>query len=315
MSAIAHFKPLPPKAQAVLRSPAAEKLQQLAKSIHAIETAKWTKVNSAISTGSPVLDAALPGGGYHPGSVVEWVSHAPGDGGLTLALLAAKAAMGEHKHAVIVDPQQQFYPPAAKALGVAVERLIVLHPSNTADAMWSFDQSLRCPALAAVIAWQDKINDINARRLQLAAEQGCTLGLLLRRADRIVGQPTWTELTWQVRPISNFNETSGCRVAPPGIPSYSDNYRWMNLRLSRMRAGRGKSNFAGEIADGTADFWVAIEGHRGTLHAQKARSTTLAPTAGELSHGSTSAVHLAAQLALPARGKPTATRPRTSRAG
>lgn len=297
----------------------AQVLRELAHSIQAIETTATSRGN-VVSTGCEFLDSELPGGGFHPGSIIEWLMTSRGDGSLTLALQATKAAMGESKHAVIIDQQRCFYPLAAQALGIDLQRLVILHPTNKADAMWSFDQSLRCPAVAAVIAWQDHIDEINARRLQLAAEQGNTLGLLLRRNVRSHGQTHWADMTWQVTPLpaalsKTFSgppslpqttarpakpSSSSLRFVsqrPAGVPPYSDNYRWLHLQLKRMRAGRGKSSMASQIAAGDTSYLVAINGHDGHIYAQRHMPFNLP----EVQHESSSALHLAAELALPAR--------------
>lgn len=301
-------------------SPAGPPVADLALAIRAIETSTFQPAQTAISTGCPAIDAELPGGGLHGGTIVEWVSDWAGDGATTLALLAVRSAMGEHRHAVLVDPQNEFYPPAAAALGIDLSRLIILRPTNNADALWCLDQSLRCPAIAAVVAWQNRIDEINARRLQLAAEQGGTLGLLLRNAKKMQGPTTWAEMTWKVRPqrtsaasaknAADKNALDKSLEKPPNTRPYSNNYRWLHVELTRLRAGRGKSNLASHIAAGSAGFWVALEEHRGPVYARRSTVAAQPQTRQEPNHVATSAVHLAAQLA-----KPTTRRRAASKAG
>ncbi len=285
--------------------PDAALLRQLAKSIQAIEIQAVTKTE-VCSTGSTFLDSQLPGGGLARGSMIEWLSHGSGDGAFTLALMAAKSAMEDKKYVVLIDPQQKFYPPAAKAFGLDLDRFIVLHPASKADAMWSFDQALRCPSVAAVIAWQDRLDETNARRLQLAAEQSDALGMLLRNSTKFQSQTHWADMTWQVNPLpslptlqSDAPKKSARFIfdRPEGIPPYSDNYRWLNLELKRMRAGRGKSSLASQIAAGEASYLVAIDGHQGRILARRG----VRPNLREVQHDSSSALHLAAELAMPAR--------------
>jgi hypothetical protein len=69
--------------------------------------------------------------------------------------------------------------------GVPLDRLVVLRPQNARDAFWAVDQSLRCSAVAAVIAPLSRLDERASRRLQLAAESSGCLGLVLRSAGRV----------------------------------------------------------------------------------------------------------------------------------
>ena len=166
-----------------------------------------------VSTGSPGLDRLLPAGGLRRGTLVEYLTPASGSGAGTLALTAAREACREGRAFVVLDwttlarsasegnRSGHFYPPAAAAWGIELSRMLVLRPANDADALWALDQALRCPGVGAVWAACDRLNVRNFRRLQLAAECGGTLGLLLRPA-RHRGQPTWADVQWLVSPKS-----------------------------------------------------------------------------------------------------------------
>jgi len=83
---------------------------------------------------------------------------------------------------IVVDTFGDFYSPAAWQHGIAPDRLIVLRTTNVRDALWAMDQSLRCPAVAAVIAPFTQLDERESRRLQLAAESTGCIGLILRPA-------------------------------------------------------------------------------------------------------------------------------------
>jgi protein ImuA len=76
--------------------------------------------------------------------------------------------------------------------------MLVLRTTNEADAVWAFDQALRCPGVGAVWGAWDRLDVRDFRRLQLAAETSGTIGLLIRPA-RLRGQPTWAEVKFEVR--------------------------------------------------------------------------------------------------------------------
>jgi hypothetical protein len=105
----------------------------------------------------------------------QWVpSLATHDGG----------AADDPRNIVLVDAVGDFYPPAARQHGIEFDRLIVLRPGNERDAFWAVDQSLRCPAVAVVIAPLTRLDDLLSRRLQLAAESSGCMGLILRSVRR-----------------------------------------------------------------------------------------------------------------------------------
>jgi protein ImuA len=86
----------------------------------------------------------------------------------------------------------------AAGWGIDLAKVLVLRPTSEADAVWALDQALRCRGVGAVWAACDRLDMRNFRRLQLAAECGGTVGLLIRPA-RLRGQPTWADVQWEVR--------------------------------------------------------------------------------------------------------------------
>jgi hypothetical protein len=82
------------------------------------------------------------------------------------------------------DPHRELYPPALATLGVDLNNLILLRPKSEADELWAIAECLRCSAVAVTIAAPQKLSQIEARRLQLAAERGGGVGLLLRHTGR-----------------------------------------------------------------------------------------------------------------------------------
>jgi protein ImuA len=88
------------------------------------------------------------------------------------------------------------WPPGLAALGLAPEATVLLTAKGN-DALWAAEQALRCPALSAVAAVLPGFGLAAARRLQLAAEAGGTLGLLLRLDTDRPG-PTASRTRWHV---------------------------------------------------------------------------------------------------------------------
>ncbi|MFO0014268.1 MAG: ImuA family protein [Planctomycetota bacterium] len=250
-------------------------LQELARDIRSIETS-GRPAGLRISSGSSAMDALLPAGGYGAGTMIEWVHGGEGygegsmplrgQGSLSLAMRVAVQGMTEGKYMVLVDRHRRFYAPGWVGLGGALDRLIVLRPECDADAIWGMDQALRNPSVGAVVAAMHRLDDRVARRLQLATEQGGGLGILVRDVHAARRYPSWSEVQWRVR---------------PSMPSRDWQTRWFDLELTR--AGGGRSGSRLRIGLNARGQWVDYSEGMG------------------VSHESAGALHLAAELAKPAR--------------
>ena len=81
---------------------------------------------------------------------------------------------------IYCDDTRNLYPPAIANSGIPLDHLYLLRPEKPADRIWAITECLRCPGVAATIANVERLSRIEARRLQLAAERGGGMGLLLR---------------------------------------------------------------------------------------------------------------------------------------
>lgn len=211
-------------------------LARLSREVRHIETSsRNTSRKQAISTGCKVLDAQLPSNGYVPGSVVEYLRSTSACGASYLAFAAAASAMrATGGFLVIVDALHNVYPPALACHGIELEKVVFVRPHSHTDALWAIDQALRTPAVASVITEMERIDDRSARRLQLAAEEGNGLALLLRSAVARK-QPSWAEIQWLVRSMASAKATA-CS-ANPYSRSKSGN-RQLLVQLARVRGGK-----------------------------------------------------------------------------
>lgn len=91
-------------------------------------------------------------------------------------------------------------------IGIPVDKIMLLQPTSTADALWAAEQILKAGTCGALLMWQQYVRAENLRRLQLAAKHGDTLFVLFRplaaAADR-----SPAELRLALRPTEN-----GCSV-------------------------------------------------------------------------------------------------------
>lgn len=164
-----------------------------------------------VASRCPPLDCLLPEQGFRRGTLVEWLADDDGTGAQTLALGTAREACREGGALVVLDEAREFYPPAAVRLGIEPDRLIVVRAANPADNTWALDQALRCLGVAAVLAWPEKLDGRTFRRLQLAAEQGGGLGLLIR-PQRVRHEPSWADVRLLVEPLPSAGPAGGRRL-------------------------------------------------------------------------------------------------------
>ena len=191
------------------RGPLVEALRQR---IAQLEGVRRPRSDSPLSTGCDPLDQLLPGRGLHRGTLVEWLASGDGSGAESLALVAAREACREGGALVVFDRARQFYPPGAVRMGIEPDRLIVVQAASQADNLWALDQALRCAGVAAVLAWPEKLDPKTFRRLQLAAEQGGGLGLLVR-PEEVRQEPSWADVRLWVRPLPSGGPGVGRRLS------------------------------------------------------------------------------------------------------
>jgi hypothetical protein len=96
-----------------------------------------------------------------------------------------KTSRAPNTNAPIVwcDPRRELYPPALAAAGIPLDQLLLLRPKTPEDEIWALAECLACRGVAATIAQPPPLSRVQVRRLQLAAERGGGVGLLLRPHD------------------------------------------------------------------------------------------------------------------------------------
>jgi hypothetical protein len=261
-------------------------MQQLRRQLGRWEAAAPAEDAEVFSSGAAAIDRLLPGGGLRHGMLVEWLGGERSSGvdqkwsrggveqwnrrrpnenysttplfhyssACTLSLLAAREACREGGTLVVIDGRQTFYPPAAAAWGIDLDRLIVVRPRSARDELWAAVQSLRSPAVAAVWGMINRLDSRAFRRLQLAAQAGRTLGLLLRPPSAR-GQPSWADVRLEVSTEYGATqralgqEDEGLRIRderwrrtrilhPSSFTSHPSCCRQVRIHVLRTRGGR-----------------------------------------------------------------------------
>lgn len=131
------------------------------------------------STGFPMLDAGLPGGGWPRAGLVEILTPQVGVGELQLLIpaLARLTGLTPARWVAWIAPPFEPFAPALAAHGVALERQLIV---RTSLPLWAMEQALGSGACEAALAWVQQARPRSLRRLQLATERGRTLGFVFR---------------------------------------------------------------------------------------------------------------------------------------
>ena len=154
------------------------------------------------ASGYAMLDAALPGGGWPIGALIELLPACEGIGELRLSMPALKTLNDANRQIVFVRPPHTPYPPALLRAQLSLQNILWVHPGNDEDARWAAEQTLRAGAAGAVLVWSDNGDDRNLRRLQLAAETGLALAFLYRTPSALQ-QPSPAALRLLLQPAAD----------------------------------------------------------------------------------------------------------------
>ena len=178
---------------------------------------------AAQASGSRGLDAVLPGGGWPLGVIVELMPCATGIGELRLLMPALARFTRAGRHVALISPP---YIPFAQALaqhGLQLDHLLVIDARKREDVLWVCEQTLRCKSFGAVLAWPAALKGREARRLQLAAEAGGSIGFLYRSPLAAnEPSPAALRLRLQATPTGELRvDVLKCRGARGGISAYA----------------------------------------------------------------------------------------------
>jgi protein ImuA len=133
------------------------------------------------STGLPRLDEKL-GDGFPAQGVID-VRSARGIGELRLFMPSLAEAQTGNRLCVFIAPPLELYAEGLAGAGLDLARVLLVRPDTAAESLWAAEQSLKSGACYAVVLWQDAMTLHQARRLQLAAQEGRAQLWLLRHSE------------------------------------------------------------------------------------------------------------------------------------
>ncbi|MEE4279445.1 MAG: translesion DNA synthesis-associated protein ImuA [Halieaceae bacterium] len=134
-----------------------------------------------LATGFAALDAQLSEGGWPLGSCIEILTDAHGMGAMGLFLPAMQALSQQSRWQAFITPPYTPYAPLLAARDIDTQQVLLVHPRDREEQLWSTEQALRSGTCSAVFSWLgSECRYAELRRLQLAAAQGDTLAVLFR---------------------------------------------------------------------------------------------------------------------------------------
>lgn len=194
------------------------------------------------------IDRALPRGGLERGALHEGLA---GEGVAAGWAAALAARAGGLILWCRVKRNAELYAPGLAAFGLPPERLILARARSEQETLWAMEEGLRSGRFSAVVGEARRLDLAASRRLQLAAEAGGGLALLLRPPEAAGVSAAKTR--WRIAPVAS--------AAPEwrgvGRP------RW-RLDLLRVRGGAPRGwivdwddathsfHLAAALADGSA---------------------------------------------------------------
>lgn len=205
----------------------AERLAALREQVRALESK--AEARDYLPFGVEAVDSRLAGGGLTVGALHEaaGASAAPGDEAASILFLAAVAARREGT-VLWALARRDLFAPGLAAIGLHPDRVLYAECGRDEDVLAVMEEGLRHGGLAAVVGEVVRAAMASTRRLQLAAEEGGTPALMLRRWRREdpLAEPSAAVTRWRLASAPS----APLPVAGLGRP------RW-RLALARQRGG------------------------------------------------------------------------------
>jgi protein ImuA len=212
-------------------SPArAERLAALRAEVRALESAAGED-REYLPFEVDAIDSRLAGGGLPVASLNEAAGERPGPADQAAATLFL-ASIAARRPGIVLWAlgSRDLFAPGLAGAGLSPDRVLYAECGGDEDVLAAMEEGLRHGGLAAVVGEVGRAAMPATRRLQLAAEEGGTLALMLRRwrgnCEDPLGIPSAAVTRWRLA----CAPSSPLPVAGIGRP------RW-RLSLARQRGG------------------------------------------------------------------------------
>jgi protein ImuA len=212
-----------------------EHLAALRAEVRAIESAGAVAERPCLPFGMDAMDRRLAGGGLPLAALHELSGAAPElshDAAATLFLagIAARRAQRHSGTVLWAFKRRDLFAPGLALVGLPPAKVLYAECGTDEDVLAVMEEGLRHRGLAAVVGEAGRVAMASTRRLQLAAEEGKTPALMLKRWRRPeedpLGQPSAAATRWRIAPAPS---------APLPVEGIG-RARW-HVTLARQRGG------------------------------------------------------------------------------
>jgi protein ImuA len=245
-----------------------ERIDRLRAEVRAIEGVGADGERPCLKFGIDALDERLAGGGLALAALHETAAAGPGIGddaaaSLFLAALAARLSAAERGATVLwALARRDLFAPALQQAGLPPDRILYAECGRDEDVLAVMEEGLRHGGLAAVVGEVGRAGMTASRRLQLAAEEGKTTALMLRRwrksGEDPLGLPSAALTRWRI----------GCAPSEPLPAPGVGRPRW-HVALVRQRGGE-PFDYLMEGPDAEGRLALAAEPQHRPHHARAA---------------------------------------------
>lgn len=132
-----------------------------------------------VTSGFSELDHLLAGDGWPRGALIECHCPQTGIGEIELFRRAMALCCRQQETLFWVDPPHTPYVPALERADMTPEQFFLIRTTDDEDQVWTLEQLLQCPSSGLVMGWSRRRNPSHLRRLQLASENGDTMGIMM----------------------------------------------------------------------------------------------------------------------------------------
>jgi len=176
----------------------------------------------SVETGFDALDAQLYNRGWPLGGSIEVISEQCGLDAMGVFMPTMKKLSGQGRWQVFIDPPYTPYAPLLAGEGIDLQEIMLVHPRNREELLWSTEQALRSTTCGVVFVWLGATDYRYAelRKIQLAAASHGTLAVLFRSTDAL-SQPSPASLKIQLdgyRQIKILKQRGGRQSATIPLP-------------------------------------------------------------------------------------------------
>ena len=216
-------------------SPQGERIAALRAEIGALERAGRAGGAASFPFGVDSIDRRLAAGGLAACALHEIAGASPGladEAAATLFAAAAAVRAGSEGegHVLWALVRRDLFAPGLAQAGLAPERVLYAECRRDEEVLAVMEEGLRHGGLCAVVGEVGRVPMAATRRLQLAAEEGGTMALMLKRWRRAgedpLALPSAAVTRWRIAPAPS------ALLPAPGV----GRARW-RLELARQRGG------------------------------------------------------------------------------